>query len=105
MATATCPPARWQRYSRTQDSNGRSYDCQLHRGPPRRAGRPLLRLRPRATGRALLGDTVEDALANVAEAIEGLLEAVQEDEEQVPIEHPHTVVTTVTVRVPAPASA
>ena len=60
---------------------------------------------PALPGALSWGDTVEDALANIAEAIEGLLEAMQEDREQVPIEHPHTVVTTVTVRVPEPASA
>ena len=48
---------------------------------------------------------MEDALANIAESSEGLLEAMQEDREQVPIEPPHTVVTMVTVRVPEPASA
>ncbi len=60
---------------------------------------------PALPGALYWGDTVEDALANIAEAIEGLLEAMQEDREQIPVEHPHTIVTTVTVRVPEPASA
>ena len=60
---------------------------------------------PALPGAISWGDSVEDALANIAEAIEGLLEAVQEDREQAPVEHPHTVVTTVTVQVPEPASA
>jgi antitoxin HicB len=60
---------------------------------------------PALPGALSWGDTVEEALANIAEAIEGLLEAMQEDRETIPVEHPHTVVTTVTVRVPEPASA
>ncbi len=60
---------------------------------------------PALPGALSWGDTVEDALANIHEAIEGLLEAMQEDREALPVEHPHTVVTTVTVRVPEPASA
>ena len=60
---------------------------------------------PALPGALSWGDTVAAALANIAEAIEGLLEAMQEDREQIPAEHPHTVVTTVTVRVPEPTSA
>ena len=60
---------------------------------------------PALPGARSCGDTLEDALANIAEAIEGLLEAMQEDREQIPAKHPHTVDTTVTVRVAEPASA
>lgn len=51
------------------------------------------------------GDSVEDALANITEAIEGMLAAMQDDGDDIPIEQPHTVVTTVAVHVPAPALA
>lgn len=55
---------------------------------------------PALPGALSWGDTVEDAMANITEAIEGLLEAMREDDGELPIERPHTVVTTVTVHVP-----
>lgn len=57
---------------------------------------------PALPGAISWGDTVEDALANVTEAIEGLLEAMREDHDAIPVERPHTVVTTVPVKVAEP---
>lgn len=55
---------------------------------------------PALPGALSWGDTVEDAMANITEAIEGLLEAMREDDGEISIERPHTAVTTVTVHVP-----
>jgi predicted RNase H-like HicB family nuclease len=60
---------------------------------------------PALPGAVSWGDTVEDALANTTEAIEGLLEAMREDQEEIPVERAHTVVTSVTVRAPEPVPA
>ena len=54
---------------------------------------------PAIPGALSWGQMVEDALANIAEAIEGMLEVLQEAGEALPIEHPHTVVTSVGVRL------
>lgn len=55
---------------------------------------------PALPGALSWGDTVEEAMANITEAIEGLLGAMREDDGEIPIERPHTVVTTVTVHIP-----
>lgn len=60
---------------------------------------------PALPGAVSWGDTVEDALANITEAIEGLLEAMREDRDEIPVERPHTVVTAVSVRVSSPPVA
>ncbi len=54
---------------------------------------------PAIPGALSWGDTVEDALTNITEAIEGMLEMLQEAGEELPVERPHTVVTSVGVRL------
>ena len=56
---------------------------------------------PALPGAFSWGDTVEDALTNITEAIAGLREALQEEGDEIPVERPHTVVTTVVVGEPA----
>ena len=60
---------------------------------------------PALPGAVSWGDTVEDALANITEAIEGLLGAMWEDREEISVERAHTVVTSVTVRARGPVPA
>ena len=60
---------------------------------------------PALPGAVSWGDTVEDALANITEAIAALLEAMGADHDEIPVERPHAVVTTVTVPAPEPATA
>ena len=49
------------------------------------------------------GDTVEQALANIKEAIEGCLESMAAHQQELPEDQP-TIVATVDIDVPAPVS-
>lgn len=59
---------------------------------------------PAIPGALSWGDSVEEALANITEAIEGVLEVIQEAGDELPVERPRTVVTSVAVRVAQPVA-
>lgn len=60
---------------------------------------------PALPGTLSWGDAVEDALANITEAIEGMLAVLRDAGEEPPDEHSRTVVATVAVEFPEPVLA
>lgn len=58
---------------------------------------------PDLPGCVSVGDTVEEAEANIREAIAGHLEMMQEAGEAIPV--PSSIVTVIEVALPAPAHA